>query len=201
MAFFVIFFWMGFEQAGGTMTLFADTQTDRHLLGWEIPASWFQSINPLAIVVLAPLFSTMWFKLDQSRFKTSTPTKMALGMIILGLGFVLMFIAQQVAQTTGSVGPFWLAGVYLIHTVGELCLSPIGLSMITKLSPTRMVSLMMGVWFTSSAVANYMAGRLEELVGEYDLPVYGFLVGTSIGAGIILLALTPLLKKWMHGRG
>ena len=201
LAIFVIFFWMGFEQAGGTMTLFADEQTDRHLGGWEIPASWFQSINPLAIVALAPVFSVFWLKLDQSRFALSTPAKMAIGMIILGLGFVVMFIAQGIAERTGSVGPWWLAMVYLIHTIGELCLSPIGLSMVTKLSVPRMVSLMMGVWFVSSAVANYLAGRLEELVAHYDLPVFAFLIASSIGAGLLLLLLTPLLKKWMHGKG
>jgi POT family proton-dependent oligopeptide transporter len=201
LAVFVVFFWMGFEQAGGTMTLFADEQTDRHLGGWEIPASWFQSINPLAIVCLAPVFSVFWLKLDQSRFALSTPAKMAIGMIILGLGFVVMFIAQGIATRTGTVGPLWLALVYLIHTIGELCLSPIGLSMVTKLSVPRMASLMMGVWFVSSAVANYLAGRLEELVTHYDLPVFAFLIASSIGAGVVLLALTPLLKKWMHGRG
>ncbi len=201
LAVFVVFFWMGFEQAGGTMTLFADELTDRHLGGWEIPASWFQSINPLAIVCLAPVFSVFWLKLDQSRFALSTPAKMAIGMITLGLGFVVMFIAQGIANRTGTVGPFWLAAVYLIHTIGELCLSPIGLSMVTKLSVPRMASLMMGVWLFSSAVANYLAGRLEELVAHYDLPVFAFLIATSIGAGVVLLALTPLLKKWMHGRG
>ncbi|MFT4974210.1 MAG: POT family proton-dependent oligopeptide transporter [Myxococcota bacterium] len=201
LAIFVVFFWMGFEQAGGTMTLFADEQTDRSLMGFEIPASWFQSINPLAIIILAPIFSVMWQKVDESRYRLATPTKMALGMIILGLGFVVMFIAQGVAEETGSVGPLWLAGVYLIHTVGELFLSPIGLSMVTKLSVPRMVSLMMGVWFTSSAVANYAAGRLEEFVSHYDLPVFGFLIGSSIGAGLLLLLMVPLLKKWMHGRG
>jgi POT family proton-dependent oligopeptide transporter len=143
----------------------------------------------------------MWQKVDESRYRLATPTKMALGMIILGLGFVVMFIAQGVAEETGSVGPLWLAGVYLIHTVGELFLSPIGLSMVTKLSVPRMVSLMMGVWFTSSAVANYAAGRLEEFVSHYDLPVFGFLIGSSIGAGLLLLLMVPLLKKWMHGRG
>ena len=203
LCFFVMFFWMGFEQAGGTMNLFADSQTDRHLFGWEIPASWFQSINPLAIVCLAPVFSTMWLKFDApgSKLKTSTPAKMAIGMITLGVGFVVMYVAQQVAEATGSVGPLWLAAVYFIHTLGELCLSPIGLSMVTKLAPARMVSLMMGAWFVSSALANYMAGRMEELVGHFDLPIYGVLVASSIGAGVVLLAVTPLLKKWMHGRG
>ncbi|MCC6874089.1 MAG: peptide MFS transporter [Sandaracinaceae bacterium] len=203
LTFFNIFFWMGFEQAGGTMTLFADQQTDRHLFGWEIPASYFQSINPLGIVAMAPFFSLMWLRLDRpgSKAATSTPTKMAMGMIILGVGFIVMYIAQKIAEASGTVGPLWLALVYFIHTVGELCLSPIGLSMVTKLAPARLGSLMMGIWFVSSAVANYFAGTLEHLVSQFHLPVYGVLIATSIGAGVILLVLTPLLKKWMHGRG
>src|SRR5690606_168266 len=108
LAFFNIFFWMGFEQAGGTFTLFADKQTDRHLFGWEIPASYFQSINPLLIVAMAPIFSIGWKKLDQSRYSLPTPAKMAIGMILLGLGFVLMFVAQGIAEKVGMVGPLWL---------------------------------------------------------------------------------------------
>jgi len=223
---FVIFFWMGFEQAGGTLTLFADQQTDRNLMGYEIPASYFQSINPLAIMLLAPIFSVLWFRLDESRYALSTPAKMAAGMITLGIGFIVMYFGQSLAfsgDTTrvismpftngfqvfssdiywrefGKVGPMWLAMVYLIHTIGELCLSPIGLSMVTKLSPERFVSLMMGIWFVSSALSNYLAGRLEELLSVYQLNIYVFLIMSSIGAGILLLALTPLLNKWSHGR-
>ncbi|MFO0672881.1 MAG: peptide MFS transporter [Polyangiaceae bacterium] len=254
---FNIFFWMGFEQAGGTMTLFADKQTNRELsgvgvmvialfvglgayniwrdtsdeksgralwlgltglfglsalglLGWggllltgqkttTIAASQFQTINPLIIVVLAPTFSRMWERLDSGRLKTSTPTKMALGMIILGLGFVVMFVGQKLSEK-GPVSPAWLAAVYAIHTVGELCLSPIGLSMVTKLAPPRVVSLAMGLWFFSSAVANYLAGTLESMLEKSHTPIYGFLVVASIGPAVLLLALTPLLKKWMHGR-
>ncbi|MCC6215084.1 MAG: peptide MFS transporter [Polyangiaceae bacterium] len=255
---FNIFFWMGFEQAGGTMTLFADKQTDRNLSGlgvlfaalavgagafniwkstaeeksgkalwralvvlfgltalgvaafgakllagggtFELPASQFQSINPLLIVVLAPTFSRMWETLDSGRLATSTPTKMALGMIILGLGFVVMYVGQSLAAS-GAVSPLWLVTVYAVHTIGELCLSPIGLSMVTKLAPVRVVSLAMGLWFVSSAVANYLAGTLEARVEEYHWPIYGVLVVSSIGPAILLLALTPWLKRWMHGRG
>jgi POT family proton-dependent oligopeptide transporter len=191
---------MGFEQAGGTMTLFADTQTDRSLLGWEIPASFFQSINPMLIVMLAPLFSIGWKKLDESKYSLPTPAKMAIGMILLGFGFVVMYVAQGIAVETGKVGPLWLVSVYFLHTVGELFLSPIGLSMVTKLSPARLVAMMMGVWFASSAVANYSAGTLEAALHRFHIPLYGFLIFSSIGAGVILLLVTPMLKKWMHGR-
>ncbi len=255
---FNIFFWMGFEQAGGTMTLFADNKTDRNL-GWfamivivgsilgaaaniyystreqkhargfwlavaglfvlaaamvagpgfvelfktgryVLPAAQFQAINPLLIVALGPLFSKMWATLDEGRFRTSTPTKMAIGMIILGLGFVVMFMGSKLAGTDGKVSPNWLVAVYAIHTVGELCLSPIGLSMVTRLAPTRVVSLAMGLWFLSSAIANYAAGVLEHVLEARRIPIYGFLVVSSIGPAIVLLAMTPLLKKWMHGR-
>jgi POT family proton-dependent oligopeptide transporter len=255
---FNIFFWMGFEQAGGTMTLFADARTDRNL-GWVsmgvivavilgaavniwrstreqvhargfwlavsglfvvaaamvagpgikelvdtgtyvLPAAQFQAINPLLIVALGPLFSKLWIRLDSGRLRTSTPTKMAIGMITLGLGFVVMYLGQQLAGDSGKVSPNWLVAVYAIHTVGELCLSPIGLSMVTKLAPARVGSLAMGLWFFSSAIANYLAGRLESLLEHRHVPIYGFLVVSSIGPALLLLALTPLLKKWMHGR-
>ncbi|OGM06118.1 MAG: hypothetical protein A2008_00950 [Candidatus Wallbacteria bacterium GWC2_49_35] len=223
---FVIFFWMGFEQAGGTLTLFADQQTDRHFMGFEIPASYFQSINPLAIMLMAPFFSILWYSLDDSKYALSTPAKMAIGMITLGLGFIVMYFGQSLAfsgdsnkltsvaltngfqvfpgtvyiREFGKVGPLWLAMVYLIHTIGELCLSPIGLSMVTKLSPERFVSLMMGIWFVSSALSNYLAGRLEEILTVYQFNIYIFLIMSSIGAGLLLLALTPMLNKWSHGK-
>ncbi len=201
MGLFVVFFWMGFEQAGGTMSLFADKQTDRMFFGWEIPASYFQAINPLAIVALGPLLSMMWTRLDRSRYAIPTPAKMGLGMIILGLGFIVLAIAD--AQTTGGakVGPQWLFFVFLIHTVGELFLSPIGLSMVTKLAPARLAAMLMGMWYLANAIANYLAGALEALLKSTQIPLYWFLVGSSIGAGCVLLAITPLIKKLMHGRG
>ena len=256
---FNIFFWMGFEQAGGTMTLFADEQTDRNIGGigmllisafvfgcaynfrrstknevsgqalWlgltglfvlmavallglavydlatgkttNIPASQFQAINPLLIVALAPTFSNLWSKLDTSKYKSSTPTKMAIGMILLGMGFMVLYVGQKLAIASGTkASASWLAAVYFIHTIGELCLSPIGLSMVTKLAPPRVTSLAMGLWLFSSAVANYLAGILESLLTKVNVPIYGFLIVSSIGPAILLLALTPLLKKWMHGK-
>ncbi len=198
---FNVFFWMGFEQAGGTMTLFADKLTDRHLLGWEIPASYFQSINPLGILALGPVLSALWNRVDRTRFALSSPIKMALGMIVLGSGFVVLAIAQGQADRAGLIGPQWLCIVYLLHSVGELCLSPVGLSMVTKVAPPRMVGLMMGVWYCSLGVGNYLAGSMERLLTDSGVALYQFLVGSSIGAGVVLLAVTPLLKRWMHGRG
>ena len=200
LAFFVTFFWMGFEQAGGTMNLFADQQTDRHLGAFEIPASWFQSVNPLLIVALAPLFSMMWYRLDTSRYAISTPMKMAFGMIILGLGFVVMYAGASRAQGGVLVGPQWLLAVYTLHTIGELFLSPVGLSMVTKLAPARLTAIMMGFWFLSSAAANYLAGTLESMLHAYQVNMWAFLIASSMGAGVVLILITPLLKKGMHGR-
>jgi POT family proton-dependent oligopeptide transporter len=197
---FNIFFWMGFEQAGGTMNLFADKLTDRVVFGWEIPASFFQSINPVAIVAFGPVISAFWTRMDRSPRALSTPSKMAIGMIILGLGFVVLAIAQHRADRFGQISPMWLTGVYVLHTIGELCISPVGLSMVTKVSPARMVGLMMGVWFCSFSAGNYLAGTLESLLDDSKIPLYQFLVASSIGPGVLLLAVVPLLRGWMHGR-
>ncbi len=190
---------MGFEQAGGTFTLFADQKTDRVIFGSHFPASWYQSVNPMLIFLLAPLFSILWTTLDRTRFGLTSTAKMGVGLILLGLGFVVMMQAERAASTAGKVGPLWLTAVYFLNTLGELCLSPIGLSLVNKLAPARVASLMMAVWFLSTAIANYLAGKLESLVeGKFDF--WGFLICTSIVPGVILLALTPVLKKMGHGR-
>lgn len=194
-AFFVIFFWMGYEQGGGSMTLFADEQTDRHAFGWEIPASWFQAVNPMAIVLLAPAFAAFWTWLDRSRYALPDPAKQALGMMVLGLGFVVMVIAQRRADALGPVGPHWLTIVYVLHAIGELMLSPVGLSLVSRIAPARLLGLLMGVWLMANAVANYLAGALEGLLAGSGIPPYVFLLGSSLGAGVVLLALTP----WLQG--
>jgi len=199
-ALFSIVFWMGFEQAGGTLTLFADQKTDRHLFGKAFPASWFQSVNPLLIFVLAPLFSIVWTWLDRTRFALTSTAKMGLGLLFLGLGFTIMSNAEQTYAARGLVGPQWLAMVYLLNTVGELCLSPIGLSLVNKLAPARIASLMMALWFTCTAVANYFAGMLEHWIQESKGDLWTFLIYSSVIPGIVLLVLTPLLKRMGHGR-
>jgi POT family proton-dependent oligopeptide transporter len=194
---FVVFFWMGFEQAGGTMNLFALEQTNRIFFGWEMPASFFQSINPLLIFLLAPLFSIVFVWMDRSKKGLATPTKMAFGMIILGLGFVVLAFADAHSGVAGKVSPLWLLLVYFLFTVGELFLSPIGLSMVTRLAPMRLASLMMGLWFAAVAIANYLAGTLEAMLEGSGIPLYWFLVSSSMGAGLSLLLVTPLLKRLM----
>ena len=199
---FSIVFWMGFEQAGSTLNIFAKERTDRAfswIKGGEFPASWFQSVNSLFILALASLFSILWVKLDRTRFEIASPGKMGLGIIFLGLGFVVMTGAQA-ASSTGKVSSSWLIGFYFLATVGELCLSPIGLSMVNKLAPARVASLMMALWFTCTAIANYLAGTLDTELERFHIPLFPFLIGISIISGVILLILTKPLKRMGHGR-
>ncbi len=126
---------------------------------------------------------------------------MGVGILIMGAGFIVLAIAQGRVESLGKVGPQWLFFVYLLHTMGELCLSPIGLSLVTRLAPVRLAAIMMGIWFTANAIANYLAGILESLLAGSSIPLYWFLVGSSLGAGVLLLLITPLLKYLMHGKG
>lgn len=199
-AVFSIVFWMGFEQAGGTLTLFADQKTDRVVMGREFPASWYQSVNPLLIFILAPLFMILWPALDRTRFRLTSTAKMGVGLLLLAGGFVVMAQADRTATAAGKAGPEWLAGVYFLFTLGELCLSPIGLSLVNKLAPRRIASLMMAVWFTCTFFANYLAGKLESLLEGRHVNLWTFLIFTSVVPGLILLALTPVLRKLGHGR-
>lgn len=164
LAFFVIFFWGAFEQAGASLTLFADRQTDRHIFGTEMPASYFQSVNPLAVIALAPIFTIIWGVLYKQRMEPSSSKKMALGLALVALGYVIIAIAVKGLGLGEKVSMWWLIALYLIHTMGELCLSPIGLSMVSKLSPLRLSSLMMGTWFLANAAANKFAGTLSALI-------------------------------------
>lgn len=198
---FSLFFWAAFEQAGGTMTLFADSQTRRELLGFTIPASFFQSINPVFILLFAPAFSIFWQRLDSSKYRLSSGGKFGWGLILVGLGFVIMGTAEDLFQLDKQqVSAMWLISAYLVHTVAELCISPVGLSTTTKLSHPRTVGLMMGVWFGCSAVGNFFAGFLHSMLEETNWELYWFLVATSVGSGVVLLLLSPLLNKWSHGR-
>lgn len=164
LAFFVIFFWGAFEQAGASLTLFADRQTDRSLFGWEMPASYFQSVNPLAVICLAPVFTIIWGFLYARKLEPSSPKKMAIGLALVALGYIVIAIAVKGIGASDKVSMWWLFGLYIIHTMGELCLSPIGLSMVSKLSPLRLSSLMMGTWFLANAAANKFAGTLSALI-------------------------------------
>ncbi len=276
LAFFVIFFWACFEQAGASLTLFADQQVDRAIdininaymiaavyatiiyflgnaLGWffewtskivkiiqvvgvlivisltafgfiadihlsEFPSPWFQSVNPLAIIILAPFFTVMWGKLAKLNMEPSSPLKMALGLGLVALGYVIIAFAVHGISPSTKIAMFWLFALYIVHTMGELCLSPIGLSMVSKLAPVRLSSLLMGTWFLANAVANKFAGTLSALIppgaGEEASTEIPSILGIQINnlfiffcvfivlsgaASLILLALYRKLIKMMHG--
>lgn len=190
---FVIFFWVGFEQAGGSLTLFAHEKIDRQIMSFVIPASFFQSVNPLIIIFLGPLMANIWLRLDRSKLRMSTPQKMGSGIMLLGLGFLLLSLVSQ--NQDSKISLWWLVMVYFCHTLGELCLSPIGLSMVSKVSPKKLVSIMMGFWFLSSAIANYMAGRLPELLVYFNINLFSFLTATSLLAGLLLYFMAPFLEN------
>lgn len=173
-AFFVIFFWAAFEQAGASLTFFAAEQTNRDVLGFSMPASWFNSFNAVFIVILAPLISIMWTKLAKRNLEPASPYKQAYGLFFLALGYVFIAFGVDGVEPGVKVSIIWLTGLYFIHTIGELFLSPIGLSMVNKLAPVRFASLLMGVWFLSTAAANNFAGFLSSF---YPDPV---LTGTEV---------------------
>jgi proton-dependent oligopeptide transporter, POT family len=198
--FFVVAFWAAFEQAGGLMNLYTDTKVDRGVFGWEVPTTWFQSVNSLFIVAFAPLFAMMWTWLANRGKEPRTSAKMAIGMLLVSAGFVLMYAAAKQSAAEGKAALLWVVGAYLFHTWGELALSPVGLSMITKLAPTKFASALMGVWFLSNAAANKLAGMLggaAERVG--DQTMFGIIVCFTAGAGVVLLLLSGTLHRMTHG--
>jgi POT family proton-dependent oligopeptide transporter len=166
---------------------------------FQIPVTWFQNINPIAIVTFAPLFSILWIFLSKRKLNPRTPVKFALAMFVGALAFYIMTIASNNAENGTLVSPTWLIVVYTLLTIGELMLSPIGLSMVTKLSPVKITSIMMGVWMASFALGNYIAATLEAILEEYQFDLYPFITWLMLGAGLALLLLTPLLNKFMKG--
>ena len=211
-AFFVIFFWAAFEQAGASLTYFAEEQTNRVILGWTMPASFFQSFNPVFIVLLGLVFSNLWIQLGKKNMDPSSPIKQAMGLFFLAIGYLVIALGVKDAAPGVKVSILWLTGLYFIHTMGELMLSPIGLSMVNKLAPLRFASLLMGVWYMSMATANKFAGILSGLYPEAGKPK--FFIGIQIAtlydffmlfvviagvASIILFGLSKRLEKLMGG--
>ncbi len=201
-------FWTGFEQAGTTLNLFARDLTDRSFLGsffdaHEHPTTWYQSVNSVFIIVLSPFFAWMWIALGARQLDPSAPLKFGLGLVLLGAGFaVLILAAQLIIAHGGKVGPQWLLMTYFLHTCGELCLSPIGLSNVTKLAPPRFVSQMMGIWFLGAALGNLTAGQIGGRIGsEVATMPAEFLNMTLFGVvtGAVVLLLSPLFRRWMGG--
>lgn len=211
-AFFVIFFWAAYEQAGASLTFFADEQTDRTIGGWEMPAAYFQSFNPIMIVTLAPLFAAFWSFLGRHGIEPSSPRKQAIGLFLLSMGYLFIAFGVKNVEPGVKVSMIWLTGLYLIHTMGELCLAPIGLSLVYKLSPARFSSLLMGVWYLSTSAANKFAGLLSGFYPEkgisksfmgypienlYDFfMLFVFMSGT---AAVILFLLSGKLQRMMKG--
>jgi POT family proton-dependent oligopeptide transporter len=202
-------FWTGYEQAGSTLNLFARDATDRSLFGQffdahEHPASWYQSINSILVILLSPFFAWLWVALGRRNLDPSAPLKFGFGLILLGGGFAVMLFAAKliIANGGGRVGPQWLLMTYLLHTFGELCLSPIGLSNVTKLAPPRFVSQMMGMWFLGAALGNLLAGLIGGRIGSdvATMPAE-FLRMTLIGviAGLVMVLLSPTFRRWMGG--
>ena len=196
-------FWSGFEQSGSSLNLFAERYTIREFGGFEIPASWFQSLNPVFIIILAPIYSMLWIALARRHLDPSTPLKFAVGLIILGLGFAVMIGAAALVAEGQQVLPTWLLFTYLLHTMGELALSPVGLGAVTKLAPRRFVGQMMGVGFLAASLGNILAGLLA---GEFradavdEMPsLYLQIVWTTIGSGVLLAFLAKPLKRMMGG--
>jgi len=199
---FTIVFWTGFEQTSTSLNFFANESTRRTLGSFTIPASWFQSVNPVVLVLSAPLFAALWTWLARRNREPSTPTKMAIALVLLAVGFVFMVLGAREASGGKLVSPWWLIAAYSFHTFGELCLSPIGLSFVTKLAPLKMVALLMGTWFLATAIAEFLAGYLAALKDDFG-GLANFcllLVILPLIAGGALFALTPWLRRRMHGR-
>jgi POT family proton-dependent oligopeptide transporter len=208
-------FWTLFEQAGSSLTLFADRNTDLSVFGlFTMSAGQTQFFNAAFIVLFAPVMSLLWNALAKRGIEPSTPVKFALAIVMVGLGFLFLVWGGNFAGPDFKVAIWWLAGLYLIHSIAELCISPVGLSMITKLSIARIVGLMMGLWFLSIAVAQYVAGLVAQVASvdtvggqvtnlKVSLDTYNGVFWTiglvAVGIGVVLLLISPLIKKWMHG--
>jgi POT family proton-dependent oligopeptide transporter len=204
---FNILFWMFFEQAGSSFNFLADNIVNRNLGSFEFPTAWFQSVNSIAIIVCAPIIAWIWVVLARRNVHTSIPSKFGIGIIFNALAFGLLMYALSSLVSADNKIPFWtLFAVYCIQSVGELCLSPIGLSMVTKLAPTRLVGLGMGGWFLSTGIGNNLSGIFASYVsGEAGMSVRSALGGYTFGfwslmvGGVLLLLLAPLIQKLMHG--
>lgn len=196
-------FWAGFEQAGASLNLFADRHTDRDILGWHMSAGALQTVNPAFIIIFAPVFAALWVNLGRRNLDPSAPVKFGLALILMGIGFYVMYLASQYVVAGEKVLPTWLVLTYLFHTFGELCLSPVGLSSFSKLAPARFVGQALGVWFLATSLGNNIAGQIS---GGFDWESPGkmpgqfmFIVGWGVIAGVVLLLVSPFIKRFMAG--
>ena len=196
-------FWSGFEQAGSSLNLFAERYTDRVVGAFTVPAGWFQSLNAIFIVIFAPVFSAIWVNLARRNLDPSTPVKFALGLVGMALGFLVMFFAARIVAEGMPAAAYWLVFTYLFHTFGELCLSPVGLSSVTKLVPHRFVGQSLGIWFLAASLGNLVAGKIA---GEFDADNVSAMPGQYLDifwfgmvAAVVLFLVSPVVKRWMGG--
>jgi len=196
----VIIFWGAFEQAGGLMNLYTETNTNRMLLGWEIPTVMFQSLNAGFIIIFATIVASVWAKRKLKGKEASSLFKMALGIIIMGFGFLFMVFAAMEFEKSGTSSMIWLVLAYLFHTIGELCISPVALSFITKLAPVKYASLMMGVYFAATGLGNKVAGIVGESASEFgELTIFSGIVIFTVIIGILFIIILKPLKRLTHG--
>jgi len=197
---FAALFWAAYEQAASTLNLFVDRYADRTVLGWTVPSSWFVAIQPLFVILLSGVFAWLWVRLGPR--EPSTPAKFSLGLLFAGLSFVLLLPAGAIAQRGGGVlvSSLWLVGAYFLQVVGELCLSPVGNSAVTKLAPPRIVGMMMGVWFLSIGAGNKLAGWVAGLSASVPLTtLFGALAAVTLGAALVLFLLLKPVRRLMGG--
>jgi POT family proton-dependent oligopeptide transporter len=197
---FAVLFWTVYEQGGSSLNVFTLRLVDCSIFGWQFPSSWLQSFQAIFVIILAPLFSILWIRLG--RREPSSPAKFAYGLLFLGFGIALMVPAALLAQH-GKVSALWLVGVYLLEVIGEMCLSPVGLSTVTKLAPFRLLGLSMGVWYLSSAFGNKIAGSLAGTFNAGNtmamVTLFGSMAAAAMVAALMLSALTPTVRKLMTG--
>jgi len=203
-------FWSAFEQAGSSLNLVAKQLTDRVMFDWEMPATWLQSVGPLLIIALAPVAGMLWVYLSNKHLEPSSPMKFAIGLILLGAGFAVMMVAMMRAAQGVQVSPMWLVVTYFLHTCGELSLSPVGLSTVTKLAPHRMVGQMMGIWFMATSLGNLMAGQIAGRIGvgggaggeisaQAALTIFTVVTVFVLGYGVLLALFVKPVRKLMAG--
>jgi POT family proton-dependent oligopeptide transporter len=196
-------FWSGFEQAGSSMNLFAKRHVDRFIGGFEVPAGWFQSVQPAFVILFAPVFSALWVALARRNLNPAAPLKFAFGLLLMGLGFLFMVKAASIVAGGTQSPAYFLILTYLLHTFGELCLSPVGLSTVTKLAPARFVGQMMGVWFLASSLGKLTAGLIAGSFDPNDLAAmpgrYMDIVLYGVGVGVVLLLISRPVTRLMGG--
>lgn len=199
----VAIFWAGYEQGGSSLNTFAERYTDRNILGWEMPASWLQGLQSIYVIIFAPVFAAIWLFLNKRGKNPSAPVKFASGLIILGIGFGFMVVASRIVAGGGKASALFLTATYLFSVLGELCISPVGLSFYTKLSPQRYVSQLMGIWFVGASLGNLIAGLFAGVFDENSVQSmpqnYMYVVGFVISFGILMLIFSRQIKKWMGG--